>query len=566
LLWSSRGALLGVAVADDYSFLDALRFQSPLNWFGSMQAAFYWRPLSRQAYFSAIGPFLLAAPWLAAAVNAALIVGTALLLYRIARHVTPSAWVASAVAAGVLLSEPVRVLLAWPSGIQHLLGGFAAVLAVHEALEGRFLTAGGSALAAMLSQEGGLLAAVGVPLAAWRAHGRTGLVRAGLAVAVPVTLWAIGYSVSRAHGVAMPPNGSVANLFAHLPVLAPRALYAALSLEDVLDRDAVVTAYVLVLVVAAALLISRDTRRRVRDAWPVLATGVLWFAIGALPLSLLLPDWNAWRLWIPALGLTFAMIVFAGLAWPGLAVAWVFLRAMALLLSPGAITVVTDMPPANASHVSFQQITRLERITDGARRALATHLPNLPPHSIVTYWEIPRLAEFAFQGSRALRVWYGDSTIAWSSFGGEGGLYKNFAGAIEFRHDPKRTATIIDSVAIRRFQLAGQAMMAGRLGTADSILAVAVAAEAADSSRFLGILIHNRAAVALKLGRLDLADAYNRQATDLGITGENHWVLTAQVAAMRGDREGAIAALRHALSYNPKSPEALDLLRQLGAP
>jgi hypothetical protein len=193
LLWSSRGALLGVAVADDYSFLDALRFQSPLNWLGSMQAAFYWRPLSRQAYFSAIGPFLLAAPWLAAAVNLTLIVGTSLLLYRIARHVTSSAWVAAAVAAGVLLSEPVRVLLAWPSGIQHLLGGFAAALAVHEALEGRFLTAGVSTLAAMLSQESGVLAAVVVPLAAWRAHGRAGHVRAGLAVAVAVAVWVVGY-------------------------------------------------------------------------------------------------------------------------------------------------------------------------------------------------------------------------------------------------------------------------------------------------------------------------------------------------------------------------------------
>src|SRR5437773_6333216 len=64
LLWTTRGAPLGVPVADDYAFLDRLRFQHPLDPFDSMGATFYWRPLSRQVYFTLVGPFLLRAPWI----------------------------------------------------------------------------------------------------------------------------------------------------------------------------------------------------------------------------------------------------------------------------------------------------------------------------------------------------------------------------------------------------------------------------------------------------------------------------------------------------------------------
>src|SRR6185503_16509701 len=52
LLWASRGAPLGTPVADDFAFLYRLGFQHPLDPFDSMGATYYWRPLSRQAWFS----------------------------------------------------------------------------------------------------------------------------------------------------------------------------------------------------------------------------------------------------------------------------------------------------------------------------------------------------------------------------------------------------------------------------------------------------------------------------------------------------------------------------------
>src|SRR5439155_20001488 len=52
LAWASRGFTPGAAVADDYGFLFRHRFQHPLDLFDSMGARYYWRPLSRQGYFS----------------------------------------------------------------------------------------------------------------------------------------------------------------------------------------------------------------------------------------------------------------------------------------------------------------------------------------------------------------------------------------------------------------------------------------------------------------------------------------------------------------------------------
>src|SRR5437870_2914566 len=140
LLVACRGAPLGTAVADDYSFLARLAFQKPLDPFDSMGATYYWRPLSRQLYFSLVGPWLLAAPWGDALLHALLLGAIGVLVFRIARRdLAPP--VAAAMAAGVVITEPARVLLGWPSGAQHLLAALFALLAVHEMQARRLPTA-----------------------------------------------------------------------------------------------------------------------------------------------------------------------------------------------------------------------------------------------------------------------------------------------------------------------------------------------------------------------------------------------------------------------------------------
>ena len=115
--WACRGFTPGAAVADDYAFLFRHCFQHPLDPFDSMGATYYWRPLSRQLYFSLVGDALPNAPWTAALANASLLIATAWLCHRIARRwLTPP--LAAAVAVIPLLTEPARALLTWPSGAQ----------------------------------------------------------------------------------------------------------------------------------------------------------------------------------------------------------------------------------------------------------------------------------------------------------------------------------------------------------------------------------------------------------------------------------------------------------------
>ena len=261
LLRACRGALLGSPVADDFAFLYRIAFQHPLDLLDSMGATFYWRPMSRQLYFSLVGGAVLARPWVASAVNAALLLALGALLYRIARRgMAPP--VAATIALFPLLAEPARALLAWPSGAQHLLAAVGAALALHEALAGRRVTAAAAALAGVLSHESAALVLPGLPLVAWfrtRDRRETAL-WAGAAAAV-AALWMAGYAIARHHGVAMPPRVGGLSLIGRLPRLLLLALTATLNLEEA-PSDVYLTVVLgtLALIAIAVVLIVRGHR------------------------------------------------------------------------------------------------------------------------------------------------------------------------------------------------------------------------------------------------------------------------------------------------------------------
>src|SRR5215470_17266323 len=194
LLFACRGAPLGTAAVDDYSFLHWLRFRHPLDFFDSMGASFYWRPLSRQIYFLAVGPWLLQAPWGAALLHGALLAALFVLLYRCARRGFDPL-LAALIASVPLASESSRVLLGWPSAAQHLLALVAIAAALHEALVGRKVTAVLAAAAAMLCHDAAAPVLVALPVAAWLRTRRRNeaLVWAGLSLAV-VVVWEAGYA------------------------------------------------------------------------------------------------------------------------------------------------------------------------------------------------------------------------------------------------------------------------------------------------------------------------------------------------------------------------------------
>jgi hypothetical protein len=571
LVFACRGAALGTAVADDYSFLHRLAFQRPLDAFDSMGATYYWRPVSRQLYFSLVGRWLLTAPWVAALLHALILCGSGGLAFRIARRDLPVP-VAASIAAGIVLSEPARVLLGWPSGSQHLLAALFALLAVHEAQARRLPTAALAALAGVLSHESAALALPLIPLITWRERHEARAALASLgAVAAVAAVWRAGYAIALRHGVATPPVHSPADLpgqsiASKIPTLLSKAFPAALNLEDVQgpERTFVLCGLALAAVIAGVVFALPAGRPRLRAALPMALAGIAWFVLGVLPLALLLPDWNAWRAWTPAIGLTFAIPALLGTASPWLAGVWVGLRLAALLVAPVVTPLVTRTPPPNGSHVSFPQLVRLQTIVSATREVLAADVPKLAPHDRVCYWEMPRLAEFAYQGSKALQVWYGDSTLSWTPFGGQKGLTTPLAAGVEFRFADTPFAASIPRRAIVLYQQAAALSIAGHEDRADSVLRESMAVVGHDRGPFIGTLYENMALNAYRRQRYEQADTLNELALRVGAETGSYWLMRAARAIQRGDNAMARAAIRRSLQLDAGNEAARQVARQLG--
>jgi hypothetical protein len=566
LLWASRGPTLGVPVADDYLFLSQLGGGRSLDLFGPMGAACYWRPVSRQLYFLLLGPWLVRAPWVAALLAVLLLLALYAVLYRLARH-RFDAPVAAALASFPLLAEPARVLLAWPSAAQHLLGALFAALAIERTAAGSLFPAGAAALLALLSNEAAFLVLPALPLLAWfRTRSRRETARWGLAAALVAALWAAGYAVARAHGAGAPAGtGAGLSAPAYWAVLV-QALASQLGWEaihPVLGLPLLVVSCLLVAAGIAASL-ARGARRRIARAAPVLLGGLAWFLAGVAPLALLLPDWNAWRATVASLGLAFALTGWLALAWRPLAFALVALRLATLLLAhPGPAT-VSNQPPVGASGYSFARLVRLQRTVESTRTALLESSPRLRRHAVVRFWNLPQLAEVGFAGPRALRLWYGDSTLAWTGFGGRDGGAGRRDVLIEYDNGRPWPATIIRPQAMAFYLASGDSLRAGSGQAADSLLVRARRIQPGESLAFFGLIDLVRAQVALNGGADSRADSLLQSGLRFSGPSSRYWLLTSVLEQRRGDRSGAARALRECLALDPEDADALRLARALG--
>jgi len=278
----------------------------------------------------------------------------------------------------------------------------------------------------------------------------------------------------------------------------------------------------------------------------------------------LLPDWNAWRAWTPSLGLAIATPALLGAASPWLAATWVGLRLAALLVAPVPPPVITREAPQLGSHVSYVQLTRLQTTTEAARTILARKQPVLPPHSTVCYWQMPRIAEFAFQGSRAMQVWYGDSTVTWSAFGGQRGLTARYAAGVEFLMDGPPWSAIVPGPVIDAYQRAAALSTENRLAPSDSLLHVAMAGLDHDRGPFVGTLVLNLALNAYRAGELARADSLNEHGLAIGAETSSYWVLRALREIDQGQIDKARASVARALDLEAGNAGALQLARRLG--
>jgi len=553
LLWASRGPTLGVAVADDYVFLSHLASGQPLDLFAPMAFYRYWRPVSRQLYYFLMGPWLVRAPWMATLFAAALLVALYALLFRIARRFLPAPS-AAALACFPLLAEPARVLLAWPSATQHLLGAVFAALAVERAAAGRLVLSTTAALLALLSNEAAFVVLPALPLVAgFRARSKREALRWGVATLAVAALWVAGYAVARLQGTGFPASAGAG--------LRPQAYLAVLaqSLVAQMGWEGLATAWQVPLVALAGLLIvagvvcsfTSAARRRLAGAAPVLLGGLAWFATGLVPLAFLHPDWNSWRTAVAALGLAVALGGWLALAAPPLAAALVALRLVALLLAHPAPAVVSERPGPSASSLSFERIVRLQRLVHSTHETMMTHVPRLPRGGIVRYWNLPQLAEMGFANGRVLWVWYGDSTLVWTAFGGEGGFSAPRSAMIEFNSERPWPATFIEPRAMELYDAAWQSLARGNASAAESLAMESQRAQSSEAPAFSGLLALTRARAAFVRGEVDRADSLAEVCLRIAGPSPGYWVAVAYVAAHRGDFARANAAVRECLELDP---------------
>jgi hypothetical protein len=198
---------------------------------------------------------------------------------------------------------------------------------------------------------------------------------------------------------------------------------------------------------------------------------------------------------------------------------------------------------------------------DAARRALLASHDSLPAHGVVRYWAIPRLAEVAFHGSDAVRVWYADSTLAWDLFTGMRGFRLPRAALVEFDLRRPPLSAVVDPDAMRIYGHAVDEHGAERYARADSLYQVASGLQARKSGPFQASLVRNRALIAIANGNLRLGDSLNRVDLDLGGESGGTWTATAAIAYMRGDTVPARRALARALAMDPNHEGAKELAK-----
>ncbi len=560
LAWSLRGAPLGTPVADDFEFLSRSLFGGG-GLLGSMGATYYWRPLSRQLWFPLVTPLLLAAPWVVAAIHVAILVAIAFVLARLARR-----WVGAAgaalVGAAVLATAPARVLITWPSGIQHLLAMLGIALAAHEALAGRRWSAALAALAAAVSHELGVLAFGFVAIGGFaNRRGRAAWLDVALAAAL-AGAYAAGYRAALAHGVRLPGNGPFPSVAAaaHAFRLGTRAAFNAETLPAEWGRAAVLATEVLA--AAGALVLASRRRADLRRVAPAVGVALAIGWAGLLPLASLLPDWNAWRAFVPALALVFAVTLVAAGAHPGLGLALVAVRLVALGAAEPAPTEVNGKAPPAVSDLSFARLTRMQRVVAATAEVVRREEPRRGPR--LAYIGLPEMTMNGLRGGLAARVWTRDTSVTFvaieSANSGPDSTdlvvsYDTRAGrplAFEMLPDARRDWT-----------LGHEASDAGRLEEARERFLRALAEQSPQSPSLSANVLQNLAAIELSYGHLDAADSLNREALEVRGPTPESFALEALIALRRGDLRAARRSLGVALRISPNDTFTRQVLAEL---
>jgi hypothetical protein len=471
LLLRALGAPLGEPVAEDFDFLHRTLLEGRhtlLDGGGSMS---FWRPVAHQAYYELVGPLLLRAPGAVAALHVLLLALGALLLYRLLRPHWPGP--SAAVAASFpLLAESTRTLVSWPSHFVDLGLFLFSVLALHEAARRRLWTALTALLAALFCKELAVVTGLMLP---WipETRDRGERRRWILASAVVLVAWGAAYVAVRRHaGLALPHDLENAARIAAAPlgtrlvwstVNSLRAIFGLTLLPGRLDAAVGVALGMLALATIVALTRMGAAGRRLRRRAPWMAWGVAWFVLSSVALMTIYPLWAPNRSQFGSVGLGIALAALLDAAHPALLAALVGVRLALLGLSPGPPAMVTDLAPDHGAFMDFERLARLQRLMRVVRTTLHARFPTLRPGSAIAHHHLPNLTLYAFGGSKALQVWYRDSTLVWEALTPSAApAVKPARAIVEYEPSGPPQITLVDPVAMDHLHRASLDMQANR--------------------------------------------------------------------------------------------------------
>lgn len=423
LVLHSMGAPLGEPVAEDFDFLHRAIFPTHWTLFDGGGSQSFWRPGVHQIYYGLLGRLMLSDPLLVALLHVALLGLAAWIFYRALRPAWPGPWAAFA-ATFPLLAESCRQLVTWPGNFADLAVWLFSAIAAHELSRRRLWTMLAALLAGLLCKEFAILAVLAVP---WMPLARPvdlkTRLRWALAAGAVAVGWGIVYLFVRSSSHLALPHGLEAGrtpswiaIPAHAVWAIANSLRASFSLPSSPTRwdgwiAFLATAMLLAALAAAAM--SAKVRARLMAGRLLGAWGLGWFLVGAIALALLFPIWSPSRALYAAMGLGVALAALLGPLGTGALAAFTALRVLAFAVSPGPPPTITMAAPATGAFIDFQSVVRLQRLARHTREALQRRWPTLAPGSVVSHYYLPPYTEYAFGESKALQLWYRDSTLRW---------------------------------------------------------------------------------------------------------------------------------------------------------
>jgi hypothetical protein len=577
VLLHSRGAPLGEPVADDFDFLRWTLLLDRHAFFDGGGSNSFWRPLAHQVYYSVLGETILTHPLRIAALHVLLLAGCALLLYRMIRRVQPG-WIAASAASFPLLAESSRALIAWPSHFVDLGSLFFALLALHEAAFRRMATALAALLASLLCKEAGFVAGLLLPWMPSLGIGdRRTRVRWAVASLAVMIAWGIAYvAVRRAVGLTLPHHLENNPEIAAIPWAARfgwafwNSLRAIVSLPATPaggERIVAIAACTLVVAALAVVAFSRAARARARTALAWSLWGVAWFTAFSAGLTAIYPIWAPYRSAFGAVGVGVTASVLLGAIHPMLLAALVAGRLAAFLASPGVPPLISPLPIESGAFIDFERIVRLQRLMVDTRAALTSRIPDLPPHARVVQHYLPRSVLYAFEGDKAIQLWYRDTTARWVS-------YSEFAASplmevdaiVEYQPHRTPQMALVDPDAMRGLLRAIDRMRASdwrgaldHLDLADSLQHDSTAAV------FLGTVAAKRAVVLEAQGDWDGAAREARRGLNVWPENFDSRYVLASVAFRAARLDEAEAQLDTLLAGSPDDRGAAELRERVRA-